>query len=93
MTTPGGARFYTTQWSPDYERYPPFHRLDVKASRRFTFRRWQLHTAVEVINVYNRRNIRRYDYSFFVNGGQVTTDRHAQSWLPILPSFTVGAEF
>lgn len=89
VTAPDGSRFFTTQWDPQYERYPPFHRLDVKAGRQFTFRRWRLSAALEVVNLYNRRNVRGYDYFFRVQGGAVSLNREAATWLPILPSLTV----
>jgi outer membrane receptor protein involved in Fe transport len=92
-TASDGSRFFTTRWDSQYERYPPFHRLDVKAGRQFTFRRWRLSTSLEVVNLYNRRNVRGYDYFFRNQGNQLFLDREAATWLPILPSLTVSAEF
>jgi hypothetical protein len=39
-------------WDP---RLAPFHALDLRIGRRFTFRRWQLDAGLEVQNAYSRR--------------------------------------
>lgn len=93
-SAPDGAPTYSLPFGDICsERYPPFHRLDAKVSRRFVFRTWQLSTALEVINLYNRRNVRNYTYQIGVREGQVVVNQQAQGWLPLLPSFTVSSEF
>jgi hypothetical protein len=70
-------------------RYPPYHRLDVRLSRRFAFQNWGLFVSLEVTNAYDRDNVRRYRY----HGSSETLVREPEKWLPLLPSLTVGAEF
>ena len=85
-----GSQSYGVRYSDFYgDRYPPFHRLDVRISRRFTFQKWRLFTSLELINTYNKRNIRRYYYNF---DGQTLT-RNSEKWFPMLPSLTVSGEF
>ena len=40
---------------PTARRLPPYHALDVKLSKKATFRAWQLEGYLDVQNVYNRR--------------------------------------
>ena len=81
-----GTRYHTLDVEDFFSaRYSAYHRLDVKLSRAFTFRRWRLFVSAEVGNLYNRRNIRDYWYS----GGE----RYSERWLPRVPAFSVRAEF
>lgn len=42
------------------ERYPPYHRLDIRIDRRFFFRNWNLVTYFDIMNIYGRDNIWSY---------------------------------
>lgn len=72
------------------ERLPPYHRLDVRATRRFRVGGGELELYLDVFNLYNRENLRGYFYS--LNGdpaGHYTTERSdGEEMMPILP--TVG---
>lgn len=73
------------------DRYPAYHRLDVKLNRRFTFDTWSLHTSLGVVNLYSRRNVRSYYYG--ITNDRTTRIQNAETWFPLLPSFTISAEF
>jgi hypothetical protein len=75
-------------------RFGPYHRLDLRASRRFDTRRGHVLAFVDVFNVYNRKNPQALDYAVFVNGTRVSvqTDR-PDAYLPVMPSFGVTWEF
>lgn len=73
------------------ERYPDYHRLDMKLNRRFTFDAWNLRTSIGVVNLYSRRNVRGYYYRLTNN--RTTRTQQAETWFPLLPSFTLSAEF
>jgi TonB dependent receptor len=62
------------------ERLPHYHRLDLRADRRFSER---LSAYLEVINAYNRRNVSGYVYNADYSS------RKAQTQLPLLPSLGV----
>ena len=47
-------------------RYPAYHRLDLRIDRRFYFKRWNLVTYFDFMNVYNRDNV--WDYFYNDNG-------------------------
>jgi hypothetical protein len=65
-TEPHYYRIYHT-WvvDPDLEwntnRFPPYHRLDLRIDRRFFFNHWNLVTYFDIMNVYGQDNI--WDYS------------------------------
>lgn len=66
-------------------RYPPFHRLDLRAAKAFAFRKWSLEAFLDVQNVYNRRNIY---YRFWDDGREQTVH-----FLPVVPFLGVRASF
>ncbi len=43
------------------ERYPDYHRFDIRLDRRYFFRNWSLVVYLDIMNVYGRDNI--WDYS------------------------------
>lgn len=70
-----GGRPYTPQeWEPstrqwitnsdllNSERYPDYHRLDIRWDHKFIFERWSLAWYMGVQNVYNRKNVWWYWY-------------------------------
>ena len=44
------------------ERYPDYHRLDLRWDHKFLFERWSLSWYLDVQNVYNRKNVWWYWY-------------------------------
>lgn len=71
------------------ERYPAYHRLDMTVRRTFT-RRWgKLTPYLQVLNVYNRRNVLFY---FFQYEDQPAT-RAGMSMFPVLPAIGVEGVF
>ncbi|MFC1511881.1 TonB-dependent receptor domain-containing protein [Candidatus Latescibacterota bacterium] len=51
---PGDERFNTG-------RLPDYHRLDIRLDRRYYFKNWSLVVYLDVMNVYNRKNV--WDYN------------------------------
>ncbi|HSJ07136.1 MAG TPA: carboxypeptidase regulatory-like domain-containing protein [Longimicrobiales bacterium] len=68
------------------ERYPPYHRLDVGLRRTYRKRWGTLTPHVDVLNVYNRRNVLFYFYQY----DETPPTRAGLSMFPILP--TAGLE-
>jgi hypothetical protein len=79
------------------DRLDDYHRLDVRASRRFALRRGVLELFIDVQNLYNRRN----DAGFEVDGGNFLVDDQGnavyqptpEEWLGVLPSFGISWSF
>jgi len=51
-------------------RLPAYHRLDIRLDRRFMFNGWNIVTYLDIINVYNQKNIWAYSYE---SDGEVDT--------------------
>jgi len=68
------------------ERYSPFHRLDLRIDKRWSFKRWALEAYLDVQNVYYHANPvetgYNYDYS----------EHAAVAGIPILPSIGLKGE-
>ena len=69
------------------ERVAPFHRLDIRVNKSFTFNRWQMGVFLEVLNVYNRKNVLSFDY----NDDYSEQDTVYQ--LPLIPYLGITVEF
>jgi len=75
-------------------RLPAYHRFDVRANRYFNVGKGQLAVFVEVINLYNRANVRSYVYDLDLQpNGQFVATRNAEKWFPRLPSIGISWEF
>jgi hypothetical protein len=73
------------------ERFPAYHRLDLKVSRHVTLSRGRLTLYVEVLNVYDQENPCCVDEILFTprEDGSVRTLRDEDFWIGRLP--TIGA--
>jgi hypothetical protein len=84
--------FYFLASERNRERVPAFSRLDLRVNKAFLFTKWKLTVIGEVINVFNRENVRFAGFEAFdFSSGRVfgQLDRT----LPILPSAGVVIEF
>jgi hypothetical protein len=71
------------------QRYPAYHRLDLTLRRSYQ-RRWGRVTPyLQVLNVYNRRNVLFYFYNF----DRTPPTRSGISMFPVLPTVGVEASF
>ena len=76
------------------ERFPAYHRLDLRVHRYFTIGDGRLSLFVEVRNLYNRFNVRLYEYNLHVlPTGELKVMRQPDNWLPILPSIGISWDF
>ena len=73
------------------ERLSSYHRLDLRASRRWRFRSASLDFFVDVQNVYDRKNVAGFDIE--IDDEQGSIDATAETWPGILPSAGVRVEF
>ena len=55
--------FHTIPGERNSGRYPPFHRLDISWQKEFDLKRSKAEFFIQIINLYNRKNIFRYQYS------------------------------
>ena len=76
---------------PDYAatnsaRLPAYHRLDAKISKAFRFDHWQMRVFLELLNVYNRKNLLDFSYS------EDYTEKDDIYQFPIIPYLGITAE-
>jgi hypothetical protein len=72
-------------------RLPTYSRLDIRADRTFQVSQGRLTLFVEVINLYNRRNLRAH--SAFVDPFTLLVDGVTEKLFPIIPSVGLTVEF
>lgn len=69
------------------QRFPAYHRMDLRLSYDFSMKQHALSTYLEVRNLYNRKNIRMLSYESVLAGdGQISFSPEPEHWLPILPA-------
>ena len=68
-------------------RFPPYHRLDVKLSKAFRFESWEMRLFLELLNIYNRKNLLDFNYT------EDYSDKDEIYQFPILPYLGVTTEF
>ncbi len=73
------------------ERLPTYHRLDLRASRRWRLRSASVDFFVDVQNVYDRENIGGFDFEIDEDEGTLVGTEEA--WTGILPSAGISVEF
>jgi outer membrane receptor for ferrienterochelin and colicin len=71
---------------PFSARNPPFHQLDVRIEKTFSFKMWKLSTYLDVQNAYNAKNYQGFDYSY--NYGE----RRRIEGLSLIPNLGVRGE-
>ena len=93
--TPNGPRSLIESYGAvNGARLPPYHRLDVRALRRFGGEGSRLAIYAEVRNLYDRENVRGYLTDAYVGrGGEIVVQRRPLTWLPILPSLGLRWDF
>jgi outer membrane receptor for ferrienterochelin and colicin len=72
-------------------RLPTYSRLDLRANRMFQVAQGRLTLFVEVVNLYNRRNLRAH--SSFVDPFTLLVDGVTEKLFPIIPSVGMTLEF
>ncbi len=72
-------------------RLPAYSRLDLRLGRSLPVAWGQLSVRLDLLNVYNRANVRSLDLSYDPSTGQFYRTTYYQS--PFLPVFSLSAEF
>jgi outer membrane receptor for ferrienterochelin and colicin len=90
-----GAFYYRKIYGPiNAGRYPAFHRMDLRVNRYISTSTGRVSLFLEIVNLYNRFNVRNYYYNDVrLPSGGFTFVRKAERWFPRLPSLGVSWEF
>ncbi|CAN5747417.1 TonB-dependent receptor [soil metagenome] len=84
-----GAPLYVVLGERNAERYPAYHRLDATLRRPFAPRWGTITPYLQVLNVYNQRNVLFYFYNY----SKTPPTRSGISMFPVLPSVGVEVTF
>jgi hypothetical protein len=95
VSNPDGSSELVASTTPrNSGRYPTFHTLDARASRRIDVARGDLTIFLEISNLLNQQNTCCTDYRLETNaGGNQTLLGNAGNWLPLIPSLGVIWQF
>jgi hypothetical protein len=86
-------------WQKNYgsvngKRYPPYHSLDVRLTKNFRLKKWELILYFQILNLYNRKNVHEYSFEQTVDAeGEVSYQRIAEHFLPVLPTLGLSTQF
>jgi hypothetical protein len=93
-TLPGGEVKHVYHFGAVYgERLPAYHRMDLRATRRFTFGQSHLAVFLDVFNLYDRKNPRGAAAWIENHDGTISVETEMVPNLPRLPSIGVSWEF
>ena len=84
------GEWYLVEGEINSERYPDYHKLDIRIDRRFHFKNWTLTTYLDVWNAYYRDNVLAYRYEIDDNG---IITKEATYDFPIFPILGFSAQF
>lgn len=94
QTLTNGRRLVVGANGPLYGlQLPAYHRLDLRATRRFALKRSELRVFLDVFNAYDRVNLIGYTHDVSISGTNVTDTREPREQLPLLPSVGLSWEF
>lgn len=74
-------------------RLPPYHSLDLRVGKTFEIGATRLEIYLQILNLYDRRNVHEYVYSREVTGSGTVTVRDEESLFPMLPTMGVNWSF
>ena len=97
-----GLHFYQRHFAFNGERYPAYHRLDARVNRHFKAGKGRITAFLNVINAYDRFNLRKFDLGIATNADdnlvpddngnyQITQDH--QGWFGLTPIIGASWEF
>ncbi|MBM3238902.1 hypothetical protein FJZ31_21635 [Candidatus Poribacteria bacterium] len=95
ISLPDGEVWQETFGQINAERLPAYHSLDLRLTRNHNFRHWKLHWYLQVLNLYNRKNVHEYSFTKITDasGNILCYERKEEHLLPILPVLGVSGEF
>jgi outer membrane cobalamin receptor len=88
-----GYTYWDQSFGPlNADRLPAYHRFDLRLSRHFPLGRGRLSVFVDVFNLYDRQNLKAYDYYLGTGaGGPWGLRRGSHEMIGVLP--TIGARW
>ena len=90
QATPDGTVYWLQadeQWKA---RLNPYHRLDLRINRYFPLKKGRITAFIEVLNIMNQKNIRKYNYYLYRSGNGYSLGKEAEHWFGWMPSFGIS---
>jgi hypothetical protein len=81
------SEYLPIEGATNSDRLPPFHQLDLRVDKNWTFKYVAANLYLDVQNVYNARNVEGYNYSYNFQ------QRNRIAGLPIIPSLGLRLSF
>jgi outer membrane receptor protein involved in Fe transport len=79
-----GGLFYVIDGARNSDRYPDYHKLDIRIDKKFVFNSFTLTAYLDLWNIYNRTNVLSYTYSTDAAGNITQNERLDFGLLPII---------
>lgn len=79
-----GDKYFIVNGEKNSERYPDFHKLDIRIDKQFVFDSWSFSVYLDLWNAYNRDNVVSYSSRANSDGTITTTPRYDLGIAPIL---------
>ena len=90
----GTIAFYEVYGGFKGSRYPAYHRLDIRINRHFNTAHGRFTTFLQVINVYNRKNIQAIDVDVVENqSGKFDIVQDNEYWFGLMPALGISWDF
>jgi outer membrane receptor protein involved in Fe transport len=90
QNTPEGTVYWLQadeQWDA---RFSPYHRLDLRINRHFPMKKGRITAFIEILNIYNQKNVRKYNYHLRRIGDRIDCGRDSENWFGWMPSFGIS---
>ena len=96
----GDKHFYQVHSSFNGIAYPAYHRLDIRINKSFKIKSSNITGFLHLVNVYNRKNLKKFDLDTRNDQGQLSLDNNGnyvpfednKYWLKFLPVFGIKWE-
>ena len=96
----GDIHFYQVHTVFNGTLYPAYHRLDLRVNKSFHTKNGDITVFLQLVNVYNRKNLKKFDLDTINDEGQLSIDNNGnyipfednKYWLKFLPVFGVKWE-
>jgi hypothetical protein len=90
LVTPEGTIHWLQadeQWG---SRFSPYHRLDLRINRYFPVKKGRITAFIEILNIYNQKNARKYNYYLRRVNVRIVFSRDSENWFGWMPSFGIS---
>jgi hypothetical protein len=59
-------------------------------NRYFPLKKGRITAFIEILNIYNQKNVRKYDYYLRLRNGRIDFSKDSENWFGWMPSFGIS---